>query len=75
MEILDSPIFGMTHCVREGVAPCVFCGATTAILVIGQYSSSEVDDDCFVLCMDCGAQGSRMSEEDEAVARWNGVHE
>jgi len=56
----------------DGLKPCPFCAARSAVLVVQQLSGlPEMDDVCFIRCLHCYAQGPAVDTEDKAVARWN----
>jgi len=58
---------------REELAPCPFCGCRDAVLVTCEIDGlPEADEDYFVRCNHCFAQGPNRLDEKRAIAEWNG---
>jgi len=57
---------------REGLAPCPFYGCRDAVLVTCEIDGlPEADEDYFVRCNHCFAQGPNRLDEKRAIAEWN----
>ena len=58
---------------RKGLADCPFCGCHDAVLVTNEMDGvPELEEDYFVRCNHCFAQGPNRLDEKQAIAEWNG---
>lgn len=57
---------------RDDLQPCIFCGFKSAVLIVEQIGGMpEADDNYYVRCRNCYAQGPAWTDEQKAIAAWN----
>jgi len=61
-----------TEIMCAGLESCPFCGCRDAVLVASEMDGMpELEEDYFVRCNHCFAQGPNRLDEKRAIAEWN----